>query len=129
MDRFSIHNLQVFHHVKFAFLVGAFPKLCYAARDANNERLWVLPQDRRVEAGQICFLANTMEIKHAFYPVEVGLLYHFFEFFFKSSIFVTSAAFEYDWNFTPALLVLLLFRKNARSTPILYQRNMDCLAY
>lgn len=69
-----------------------------------------------LKPGQICFLANTMEIKHAFYPVEVGLLYHFFEFFFKSSIFVTSAAFEYDWNFTPALLVLLYF-ENARSTP------------
>ena len=66
-----------------------------------------------LKPGQICFLANTMEIKHAFYPVEVGLLYHFFEFFFKSSIFVTSAAFEYDWNFTPALLVLLYFEKRA----------------
>lgn len=31
-----------------------------------------------LKPGQICFLANTMEIKHAFYPVEVGLLYHFF---------------------------------------------------
>lgn len=82
-----------------------------------------------LKPGQICFLANTMEIKHAFYPVEVGLLYHFFEFFFKSSIFVTSAAFEYDWNFYARVARALVFRKTRVPLQILYQRNMDCLAY
>lgn len=48
-----------------------------------------------------------------FIPLRLDCSTIFFEFFFKSSIFVTSAAFEYDWNFTPALLVLLYFEKRA----------------
>lgn len=69
-----------------------------------------------LKPGQICFLANTMEIKHAFYPVEVGLLYHFL----NSSSRVRSSLRPRFSNMIGILrprCSCSCISKNARSTP------------
>lgn len=71
---------------------------CCVVRGEDSVRLLVLPRDQRVAGREVRFLTNTMEIEHSFQSIDAGLVYHFFEFPFKSAVLVAPSAFKHDRN-------------------------------